>query len=432
MTDTLNCPHCGRPVTHPGLGGLCPECLLQAGAPTRDGTEALGPHGTVVRPGKPTTPPAPTQIAAHFPQLEVLEYLGRGGMGLVYKARQTRLNRLVALKVLAPEKERDAQFAERFLREAQALARLSHANIVTVYDFGKADGLFYLLMEFVDGVNLRQLLQARQMPPEQALGIVPKICDALQYAHEQGIVHRDIKPENILLDKQGRVKIADFGIAKMLGDAAAPSPAPGASLAASEAAVSPGGLTQSQVVGTPQYMAPEQMTHPQGVDHRADIYSLGVVFYEMLTGELPVGQFALPSRKAALDTRLDPVVLHALEKEPDRRYQHASEVKSDVETIAQGVPPVVAPPRIAGEGLTAPTLTGWQKFRLRRWPPLVGTRNGLRVINWPAVGMRGLRGLLVLFMGILPVTLDLTSAAPAPKALFLVPVALATGLGGGN
>jgi serine/threonine protein kinase len=157
------------------------------------------------------------EIARQFPQLEILECLGRGGMGVVYKARQPRLNRFVALKILAREKEKDPRFAERFTREAQSLARLNHPNIVTVYDFGETNGLFYLLMEFVDGMSLRQLLETRKLAPEEALTIVPPICEALEYAHHLGIVHRDIKPENILLDKQGRVKIADYGIAKLLG-----------------------------------------------------------------------------------------------------------------------------------------------------------------------------------------------------------------------
>src|SRR4029434_9595539 len=135
---------------------------------------------------------------------------------VVYKARQKSLGRFVALKLLAPEREKDPQFAERFAREAQALAQLNHPHIVTVYDFGRTNGFFYLLMEFVDGVNLRELLRARKLTPKEALAIVPPLCEALQFAHERGIVHRDIKPENLLLDKNGRVKIADFGIAKML------------------------------------------------------------------------------------------------------------------------------------------------------------------------------------------------------------------------
>ena len=319
MADEKTCPHCGKPVPPTALGGICPECMLKAGlAAQTEGPGAIGPQGTkVVQP-----PPSPAEIASLFPQLEILECLGRGGMGVVYKARQPRLNRLVALKILARDKEQDGQFAERFTREAQTLARLNHPNIVTVHDFGEAGGHCYLVMEFVDGLNLRQLLLAGKMRPDQALTIVPMICEALQYAHEQGVVHRDIKPENILLEKSGRVKIADFGIAKMLGVGAGHQALTGA----------------KDVMGTPHYMAPEQVEKPLTVDHRADIYSLGVVFYEMLTGELPLGKFAPPSKKVQIDVRLDEVVLHTLEKEPERRYQQASQLKTDVETIA-GTPP---------------------------------------------------------------------------------------------
>ncbi|MBI5388289.1 MAG: protein kinase [Verrucomicrobia bacterium] len=337
-SHTSKCPRCGATLAADAPDGLCPRCLvaLNFATQTEIPDEEVGPGGTKVVKTPPLAPPSCAAIARHFPQLEILECLGRGGMGVVYKARQTKLNRLVALKILAPERERDAKFAGRFTREAQALARLSHPNIVAVYDFGEADGLFYLLMEFVDGMSLRQLMQSHRATPEQALAIVPKICEALQFAHQKGIVHRDIKPENILLDKDGQVKIADFGIAKLMVETA-PTPAPSSETAAS--AVAAGGneaanLTQDQVLGTPHYMAPEQVEKPQRVDHRADIYSLGVVFYEMLTGELPLGKFQPPSRKVQVDVRLDEVVLHALEKEPERRYQHASEVKSAVETIA--------------------------------------------------------------------------------------------------
>jgi hypothetical protein len=241
-------------------------------------------------------------------------------MGVVYKARQPKLDRLVALKVLPPEVGRDPAFAERFAREAQTLARLDHPGIVAVHDFGESSGLFYLVMQFVDGANLRQVLRDGRLKPEEALRLVPQICAALKYAHEQGVVHRDVKPENILLDHRGRVKIADFGLAKLIG-----APTADRSLTGS-----------GQVMGTPHYMAPEQMERPREVDHRADIYSLGVVFYEMLTGELPLGRFAPPSRKAEVDVRLDSVVLRALEKEPERRYQHADEVKTEVESISAG------------------------------------------------------------------------------------------------
>ncbi|WP_172683411.1 protein kinase domain-containing protein [Verrucomicrobium spinosum] len=156
----------------------------------------------------------PEELAPYFPQLEILECFGRGGMGVVYKARQKSLNRLVALKLLAPERVGDEDFAFRFEREAQALARLNHPHIVAVHDFGETQGFYYLIMEFVDGVNLRQLIQTRRLSPKEALAIVPPVCEALQCAHEHGIVHRDIKPENLLVDKEGRVKITDFGIAR--------------------------------------------------------------------------------------------------------------------------------------------------------------------------------------------------------------------------
>jgi tRNA A-37 threonylcarbamoyl transferase component Bud32 len=326
---------------------------MKSGFETKSGNEAAT--------GRPVfVPPSVEEITKLFPQLEIIELLGQGGMGAVYKARQPRLNRFVALKILSPEKQNDPQFAERFEREARALAWLTHPNIVTVYDFGEVQGHFYLLMEFVDGLTLRQLFQARKLSPAEALNIVPKICDALQYAHEQGVIHRDIKPENILLDKKGQVKIADFGIAKILD-------------------LGPGDLSLTgakDVVGTPHYMAPEQIEKPQSVDRRADIYSLGVVFYEMLTGELPLGKFQPPSQKVQIDVRLDEVVLRALEKEPDRRYQQASEVKTDVETIANTTAPaanaeVLAREILAGDyplDIGSCLHRGWALVRSNFWP----------------------------------------------------------------
>jgi tRNA A-37 threonylcarbamoyl transferase component Bud32 len=307
--------------------------------------------------GARSTPPSIEDVAPHFPQLEILEIIGQGGMGVVYKARQIKLDRIVALKILPPESGKDPAFAERFAREARTLARLNHPNIVAIYDFGETGGLFYFLMEFVDGLNLRELEHSRQLSPEQALAIVPRICDALQFAHEEGIVHRDIKPGNILVDRKGRVKIADFGLAKLLG-----KPAANLSLTAS-----------GHLMGTPHYMAPEQIDRPQLVDHRADIYSLGVVFYEMLTGELPVGRFAAPSQKVQVDVRLDDVVLRALENNPERRYQQASEVKTDVESITSTPPPRIpgapilsaaAPPAPPGDRLRAERLVKIPGFAL--------------------------------------------------------------------
>jgi TM2 domain-containing membrane protein YozV len=203
-------------------------------------------------------------------------------------------------------------------------------------------------MEFVDGANLREIEQAGKLTPDQAVSIVPQICEALQFAHNEGIVHRDIKPENLLLDKKGRLKITDFGIAKIMGVSTGKSALTGA----------------QDVMGTPHYMAPEQIENPQAVDHRADIYSLGVVFYEMLTGELPLGKFSPPSQKASMDVRLDEVVMHTLEKEPGQRYQQASQVKTDVETIAgtaasfASAAPSAAKAGTPPPGTTIPPLSG--------------------------------------------------------------------------
>jgi hypothetical protein len=310
------CPQCGSQLKADVPEGLCPSCLLQRGIATEGGVPA----------GQPAfVPPTIAELARLFPQLEIIEAIGKGGMGAVYKARQPALDRFVALKILAPRPGNELDFASRFSREARALARLSHPNIVAVYDFGVVSGispdatrLSYFIMEFVDGPNLRQVQQAGRLAPREALEIIPQICTALQFAHDEGIVHRDIKPENVLLDKKGRVKIADFGLAKILGQEAKDFRLTGA----------------RDVMGTPHYMAPEQVENPQEVDHRADIFSLGVVFYEMLTGELPLGRFQPPSARVQVDVRFDEVVMRALEKEPGRRYQHVSEVKQRVETIA--------------------------------------------------------------------------------------------------
>jgi uncharacterized protein (TIGR03067 family) len=357
MDSTNRCPQCDAELAGNAPRGLCPACLLKGGLGTQTGESGDGESQ-----GGDFTPPTPAELAAYFPDLEILELIGRGGMGIVYKARQKSLDRLVAVKILSPKISRNAAFADRFAREAHAMAMLSHPHVVTVYDSGRSagvppakekagetqsrsagvppagaktgetpalqktgetpalqsdDGLYYFLMEFIDGLNLRQLLDAGKLAPEEALAIVPQICDALQYAHNHGVVHRDIKPENILLDKEGQVKIADFGLAKLVGGERNDF-----SLTAS-----------GQLMGTFHYMAPEQFEHPKEVDHRTDIYSLGVVFYQMLTGELPMGRFAPPSRKVQIDVRLDEVVLRALEKEPEQRYQQASEVKTQVETI---------------------------------------------------------------------------------------------------
>lgn len=323
MSDTSGsikrCARCGADLPD-APEGLCPRCLMaEAMQPTQAGD-----------PASSLPPLAPEELAPHFPQLEIIECLGRGGMGVVYKARQKTLNRLVALKLLAPERVDDPLFAERFTREAQALAALNHPHIVAVYDFGQAGGFYFLLMEFVDGVNLRQLLHSRRLTSKEALSIVPPVCEALQCAHDHGIVHRDIKPENLLIDRLGTVKIADFGIAKIVAQQADVVP-----LGPDDCATSASRGTIP--FGTPDYAAPEQRGASGEVDHRADIYSLGVVLYEMLTGELPEGKLQPPSsrmRGVQIDVRLDEIVMRALNSKPELRYRTVMEFNSEVRTVA--------------------------------------------------------------------------------------------------
>jgi serine/threonine protein kinase len=304
--DTIRlCRRCHTPLPVETPGGACPECGSSLdGAAFADGAEEA------------LTPPTPAELAPLFPGLEILEVAGHGGMGTIYKARQPQLDRLVALKILSPELGRDPAFALHFSREAQALAKLNHSNIVRVFDFGQAGGFYYFLMEYVDGVTLHALIQQKAIRAEEAQRIVIEICHALQYAHDEGIVHRDIKPSNILLDKKGRVKIADFGLARLKEKRAKDSSAGG---------------HREMFMGTPQYMAPEQVEHPWKVDRRADIYALGVVLYEMLTGALPTGDLEPPSHKARVDPLLDDIVMRALEKAPRRRYANANEFRAAVE-----------------------------------------------------------------------------------------------------
>lgn len=319
------CPSCGTLLGGDADGltdGLCPRCLL---AGSLQATASDPPTAS---------PPAPVEeVAAAFPDLEILELIGRGGMGAVYKARQKSLDRLVALKLLPRSLAADRGFAKRFEAEAKALATLNHPNIVTVHEFGHRDEFYFLLMEYVDGPNLRSLLVDHRMGPEEALAIVPPLCEALEYAHRRNVVHCDIKPENLLLNTEGQVKIADFGIARILGqtgtDPDAPHPA-----------------------GTPAYMAPEQIDSPHAVDTRADIYSLGVVIYEMLAGERPGTDLTPPSGKnSSVDVRLDEIVLRALDANPGDRWPSANALNTELQaflTERLGEPKVTPPEKLPG------------------------------------------------------------------------------------
>ncbi|TAJ19254.1 MAG: serine/threonine protein kinase, partial [Planctomycetota bacterium] len=320
------CPSCGRPLPASGPPA-CPRCLLDRALAGSQSSPLVQTAAGAPIDANAGALPDPAELARHFPRLEIGELLGRGAMGSVWRARQLELSRDVALKVLAPATSNDPSFRARFEREARALAALDHPHIVRVYDYGQAGPYSFLLMELVEGASLRELLQQGRLGEAEVLGLARDTCAALAYAHARGVVHRDIKPENLLVDGAGRIKVADFGLAKLVGPAAT------ASLRSS------GG----ERVGTPLYMAPEQLEQPASVDHRADLYALGVVLYELLTGELPIGRFDAPSKRGSPSARYDSVVLRALEKDREQRQRDAEEVQSELDAATSGPEPVATP-----------------------------------------------------------------------------------------
>ena len=302
------CPQCGVVLYGGVLSGLCPKCLLQGlrGLPA-EGTETLWP---------PSVEFLAKAMRGHG--VEPITFIGLGAMGAVFKGRQRNLNRIVALKVMRPQAAYGGSIIHRFEREAQLLAKLGHRNVVTVYDSKLAGNFPYFIMEFVDGLTLRQMLKSGPLIPSHAVTLFLQLCDGLQHAHQSGVIHRDIKPENLLVNKEGVLKIADFGLGKRNGGDAS----------------NEWQTLDSQRMGTLGYMAPEQFEKPQAVDHRADIYAAGVVLYEMLTGEKPFfGRDSAPSQKAKVPSSLDVVLDRALEKDVALRYQNIREFREAVEAV---------------------------------------------------------------------------------------------------
>lgn len=297
--------------------------------------------------------PEVADLQRYFPQYEIQGLQGQGGMGAVFRAHQKSLDRLVAIKVLPRGTGVDSHsFAERFKNEARTMARLDHPGIVHVHDFGETDkGLLYFVMEFIEGSDVQEMIHAQgALTPAYALPITLHVCDALAYAHSQGVIHRDIKPANIMLTKDGRVKVADFGLAR-LDDPTQP------------------GLTQpGMTMGTPDYVAPEALT-TGNVDARADLYAIGVMLYHMLAGEVPRGIFEMPSkRNSAIDPRIDAVIAKAMMQRPEERYQTATELRDDIQAILsqpQTASPAPAPASEPVEALPeSPLRTDSGKKRL--------------------------------------------------------------------
>jgi serine/threonine protein kinase len=354
------------------LGGLDAHQLLKIGLDTVVMPQGLDPDATV-----PVSQPSPAASGHRQPDLPLPEqltellphgnylvvgFLGQGGMGAVYKGTQVRLKRPVAIKIMRRDQGRDYDFEARFEREAQAMAKLNHPNIVSVIDFGEAGADYlYIVMELVEGADLMDVIRTGRMTQEMALSLLPQICDALQFAHDHGIVHRDIKPSNIMLTRDGRIKIADFGLAKHFD------------------AESSFRTQTGTGMGTPDYAAPEQFNANAQIDHRADIYALGVMIYQMITGELPRGVWKAPSQRAQVDTQWDDIVSHAMQSDPSDCYQQASEIKTDVSSITLKTAAKSDPSPLGGERLGEGSASRTRKSRIPLFSGIISLAAALAI-----------------------------------------------------
>ena len=302
-----NCLTCGEKVQRSHLiEGFCAKCLLSVNI------AELEPIPT----GRPLTP---AQLQRLFPNLEIIQCCGEGGMGTVYKARQPNLERFVAIKTLKEPLSSDPSFELRFAFEARTLARLKHPNIIGVYDFGKMENanpntgndLFYLIMEYAGGTSLADLIEHNTLTWPRFLSIAFQVCDGLNHAHERGIVHRDIKPENILVNDEDHVWVSDFGLAKFSGNIATDQ-----------------SLTQTGItLGSPHYMAPEQLDGSPSVDQRADIYSFGVVLAEMMR---VLTQIGIPQADSKLMLKMEAIILQATARSGEQRFQSVYELRQEI------------------------------------------------------------------------------------------------------
>lgn len=350
--ENTTCPQCGAILASDAPAELCPKCLLGAGLGDLDpeqndyATVIVDPNSALVREELPTQVDEPANVPAlgtkvrYLGDYELIDEIARGGMGIVYKAKQLRLNRTVALKMILAGKFASPADVERFQVEAKATANLDHPGIVPIYEVGTHNGNHYFSMGFVDGDSLASKIASGPLPPRDAAQLVRKIADAVQYAHENGVIHRDLKPANILIDSNGEPKVTDFGLARKLeGDSS---------------------LTGTgQILGTPSYMPPEQARGvPDTVGKHSDIYSLGALLYHLLTGRPPF-QGAGPletlqhvvTRDAVVPRQLNPdipkdletICMKCLQKEPHRRYESAAELAEELNRYLDGKPILARP-----------------------------------------------------------------------------------------
>lgn len=287
--------------------------------------------------------PSVDQLAALFPGYQIHGLIACGGMGAVYHAVQTSLDRAVAIKILPREFCSDASFRSNFQTEAKSMARLNHPNLIGVYDFGEVDGMLYIIMEYVPGESLHHVSYGGKLKGADAARIVAAICDGLAHAHEHGVLHRDIKPANILLDAQARPKIGDFGLARPIGSREGEN---------------------ETVFGTPHYTAPEVLARPEAVDARADIFSVGVLLHQLLTGHVPEAVQGLPSVVARCDIRFDDIVRKATNPMPEMRYRSAALMAQELHALAASLHRPHPVPTATATGMRPrPTPTGTAAYR---------------------------------------------------------------------
>ncbi len=335
----ISCPRCGAPFSPlDGLSGICPKCAFAAVIET----ERPGPEGGA------------DDLVHNLRGLSDIRQLGKGGMGVVYRARQVHLDRDVAVKVISSSLVSDPEFQARFQREAKVLASFEHPNIVTIHDFGIEGSLEYFVMEHVEGSSIRQEMNQTILEQDRSLRILMNVASAISYAHDKGVVHRDIKPENVLVRRDGRVKVVDFGIARLVGER-------------------PDGMQMTatgEVIGTPVYMAPEQRAGARTVGPLVDVYALGIMAYEMLTGKAPKGPVPpIPG----VDPRIDAVIRRAIDPDPERRCPSVRVFERELRRVLE--------PEEEKESTQPPRISMQERFRRLKSSRLVWILAGCIVLE---------------------------------------------------
>ena len=292
-------------------------------------------------------PPEPEEIAELLPNFEVLSFIAKGGMGAVYLAKQKSLDREVAIKILPRNFGEDLEFRTSFESEAKSMAKLNHPNLIGIYDFGEIDGMLYIVMEMVHGSSLYHASYGKKIDPVEAGRIICEICHGLDNAHQQGILHRDIKPANILLNDQLSPKIGDFGLARLVGD-----------------------HESDTAFGTPGYTAPEVVHNPSAVDESTDLYSVGVMLYELLTSKLPEKPYMPAANLAQCDPRFDDIIRKAMNPNPILRFRTAKSMAEAIDTILSEK----KSPTVSNRLVTSPSPAGGSAHPPRPVSPPVHTK----------------------------------------------------------